>query len=420
MTAKILDESLNPKSFQEYNLSRSLLQSPDLLWSPEEPSLAAAGAAGQFRNCLLLTDDQRLVACGLDRVSVRSLETGLAEEVLLPEAQWPMSNALAAGSPWLVLLRGHTLLLLHLGTAGASPRVWSRATVSAELGEVVAANWVEGFVEILFVQATSSALPSYRLTFVRSATTEDMEDLVLETVSHCFGSSPPLAASICNGRCLILSNGSYELERSAPPELDPNALGAGEPELAADEVDEELEAMMAQRGMILQKSNSKGAVLTLASPDGCSQQLLGLTACAAHSTQWGLVAVLRSQGHGALVHCWVEDDAAGAGCIKVKHQDTFPGLALCCATPGVAYLVLHGRWAALGRWSHEAVELFRHPMGARSSVTQGLNLDGASLQGLQLLEDQLFVWHSRGLLRFQLPSSESWGRAPLAEPHAWE
>ncbi|CAK9055887.1 unnamed protein product [Durusdinium trenchii] len=225
---------------KEYNLSRSLLQSPDLLWSPEEPSLAAAGAAGQFRNCLLLTDDQRLVACGLDRVSVRSLETGLAEEVLLPEAQWPMSNALAAGSPWLVLLRGHTLLLLHLGTAGASPRVWSRATVSAELGEVVAANWVEGFVEILFVQATSSALPSYRLTFVRSATTEDMEDLVLETVSHCFGSSPPLAASICNGRCLILSNGSYELERSAPPELDPNALGAGEPELAADEVDEEM------------------------------------------------------------------------------------------------------------------------------------------------------------------------------------
>lgn len=65
-------------------------------------------------------------------------------QVLLPEAQWPMSNALAAGSPWLVLLRGHTLLLLHLGTAGASPRVWSRATVSAELGEVVAANWVEG------------------------------------------------------------------------------------------------------------------------------------------------------------------------------------------------------------------------------------------------------------------------------------
>lgn len=39
------------------------------------------------------------------------------------------------------------------------------------------ALWTDlaGFVEILFVQATSSALPSYRLTFVRSATTEDME-----------------------------------------------------------------------------------------------------------------------------------------------------------------------------------------------------------------------------------------------------
>lgn len=67
----------------------------------------------------------------------------------------------------------------------------------------------------------------------------------------------------------------------------------------------------------------------------------------------------------------------------MKHQDTFPGLALCCATPGVAYLVLHGRWAALGRWSHEAVELFRHPMGARSSVTQGKEREKRDAYGIE-------------------------------------
>ena len=39
------------------------------------------------------------------------------------------------------------------------------------------------------------------------------QDLVLETVAQFFGSAPPVAARLQGGRCLVLSNGRYELER---------------------------------------------------------------------------------------------------------------------------------------------------------------------------------------------------------------
>ena len=61
--------------------------------------------------------------------------------------------------------------------------------------------------------------------------------------------------------------------------------------------------------------------------------------------------------------------------LQVRHCATFPGLAVLCATPGIAYLSLDALdgtpWAALGKWRGEAVEVFRHPKGRGSSSTQG-------------------------------------------------
>lgn len=58
--------------------------------------------------------------------------------------------------------------------------------------------------------------------------------------------------------------------------------------------------------------------------------------------------------------------------LQVQHIDTFPGLAVVCDTPGVAYLSASDHWAAVGRWrSCETVEVFKHPKGQRRSVTRG-------------------------------------------------
>ena len=44
---------------------------------------------------------------------------------------------------------------------------------------------------------------------------------------------------------------------------------------------------------------------------------------------------------------------------------------------------------------------------------EGLDLHGASLHGVQLLKDQLLLWHSEGLLRYHLPCGAQVGLVSL-------
>lgn len=282
-----------------------------------------------------------------------------------------------------------------------------------------------GTVSMLFVNKVNPAgRPLYGLTLGRVGPIDlskqnSKETMPLTTSWRLFGSTPPLSASIAGNdgtEALILSNGKFNFER---PSLGAEDASEEQRRDDVDELDEELGEILRRQGLQLPKSQGASAVVTLAS-SACEHYHLSLPAvtCRAHvllPPGVSMAVVLRTaQGHGAICQCWVEpqaDPSNGASRIKVRHCATFPGLAVLCATPGMAYLSLDaldaGTWAALGKWrSGEAVEVFRLPKGRGSSSTQGLQLDG--LQGLQLLGNQLFVWHSRGLLRYNLPRGESW------------
>ncbi|CAJ1375789.1 unnamed protein product [Effrenium voratum] len=421
----LLDPNLDPRGFEEFCLSRQLVR--EACVSSGLEGLEGLEGPSAFRNSLLAKRSE-LLACGSEllRISVEDgsqcVRVGLAKG-------WPQSGAVTSGNCGIdvVLRRGSKLQLVGPGNSGDS-KVWELELPegAADPGELLAAAATAGSCHVLFTKSVQhEAQPAHCLTLVEVRLDDPP---IYKFLFQLFGPAP-LAAVVAGNGCVVLSNGPYvegapcpALWFEGPPEPAGPESAEADRFCLDDEADEDLQQLMAGKGMQLPQGRKKAACLTLRTEHGCVHRSLGFPAATGFPLEKSSLGVVLHlpQGHGAICHAVWQPPSE----MEVRHVDTFPGLALFCQMPHFAYLALSQNcaWAVLGRWRGE-VEVFQHPRGATRGNMQGLQLpESCQLRGLQLLDDVLFVWHTGGLMRYQLQTprpTEDWGEAPVAEPTSW-
>lgn len=436
-----LNPSLAPSGFQEYRLSKLLVNNPEHLnGSPmEHDDGSSPPEAASTRNLL--------IPAPTPEVPNRFLAVTSADVHEICERACAASDSLhsvrllsaadrigevhrgggAVNSQGDVLL-WHGARLSFFDKDGQACEIRGLENAMATLGDPLAISPVAaGRFRALFcrkVQSTANPLHSNQLSLVELHLCAEVitgeatvPACAVKPIVQLAGNAPILAAAMDMHCCLLLANGEFRENASNNPDPDHHSHRRNDVD---DEVDEELNELLVGRGLdhvpgLPQMPAGPAAVLTEiywppSGPSGTGACItatrLGRPAVAAWPEvafiegQLALATVLRSaDGHGAVIRC---SRGTEEGCIvETEHVGTFPGLAVLCDTPNFAYTIVSPsrHLAAVVRWRGSiAVELYAHPHGAAHAPLQQLHLPvGAVLRGAHLTEKAVYVWHSRGI-----------------------